>query len=232
MNKLLHIFFGLSNNTNKINIGIVNNYKKFLTYNTDFQLMKWNNSKSLEIIKKHFPEYLNIYIKTYDYRYKCDLVRLIVLYVYGGIYMDIDAECLCNVRDMNLNEEIKLSVVFNNDKTEIFNSLIYVKEKHNEFIKQCIHEYAELLDRENIGACPIMKTVFDKNYKENSYKNENIVIHYEKNTKEKEECDSKEEFWNSFYIFNENNKKIFKSRYDSYYNDRKHLQNTDFMDPV
>jgi len=192
--------------------------------------MKWNNSKSLEIIEKHFPEYLNIYKKTHDYRYKCDLVRLIVLYVYGGVYMDIDAECLCNVKDMDLNKETTLSVVFNNNKTEIFNSLIYVKEKYNLFIKQCIIEYAELLNKENIGACPIMKKVFDKIYKENSYKNENIVIHSEKNTKQVQDCASKEEFWNSFYIFNENNKKIFKSRYDSYYNDRKYLQNINFMD--
>ena len=229
MNKIIHVFFGLSNDSNKINIGIVNNYKKFLTYNNDFQLMKWDSIRCLEIITTYFPEHLYIYKNTRDYRYKCDLVRLIVLYVYGGIYIDIDAECLCEVADMNLNVDTNLSIVFNSDETEIFNSLIYVKEKHNPFIKQCINEYAHLLNKKNIGACPIMKTIFDKNYKKESYKNENIVIHHEKNTKKREECNSKEEFWNSFYIFNENSKKIVKSRYDSYYTDRRDFQNVDFI---
>jgi mannosyltransferase OCH1-like enzyme len=229
MNKLIHVFFGLSNDSNKINIGIVNNYNKFLTYNNDFNLMKWNSNKCLEIIEKYFPEHLTIYKNTHDYRYKCDLVRLVVLYVYSGLYMDIDAECLCGITDMGLNEDTKLSVVFNSNETEIFNSLIYVKEKHNPFIKQCINEYAKLLHKTNIGACPIMKTIFDKNYKRESYKHENIVIHYEKSTKKREECISKEEFWNSFYIFNENSKKIVKSRYNSYYKDRDNLQNVDFI---
>ena len=234
MNKLIHVFFGLSNGSNKINIGIVNNYNKFLTYNNDFNLMKWNSNKCLDIIEKYFPEHLTIYKNTYDYRYKCDLVRLVVLYVYGGLYMDIDAECLCGITDMDLNEDTNLSVVFNSDETEIFNSLIYVKEKHNTFIKQCINEYAKLLHKTNIGACPIMKTIFDKNYKKESYKkesykDENIVIHYEKSIKKREDCISKEEFWNSFYIFNKNSKKIVKSRYNSYYKDRNDLQDVDFI---
>lgn len=229
MNKLFHVFFGLSNGSNKINIGIVNNYNKFLTYNNDFNLMKWNSNKCLEIIEKYFPEHLIVYKNTHDYRYKCDLVRLVVLYVYGGLYMDIDAECLCGITDMGLNEDTNLSVVFNSNEKEIFNSLIYVKEKKNPFIKQCINEYAKLLDKTNIGACPIMKTIFDKNYKKESYKNENIVIHYEKSIKKKEDCISNEEFWNSFYIFNENSKKIVKSRYNSYYKDRDDLQDVDFI---
>ncbi len=228
MNKLFHIFYGLSNSSNKINSGIVNNYKKFLTYNNDFNLIKWNSDNCLEIIEKYFPEHLTIYKNTHDYRYKCDLVRLVVLYVFGGLYMDIDAECLCGIKDMDLNEDTKLSVVFNSNETEIFNSLIYVKEKHNLFIKQCIDEYAKLLHKTNIGACPIMKTIFDKNYKRESYKTNNIVIHYEKNTKKREECVSNEEFWNSFYIFNENSKKIVKSRYNCYYEDRNKFQDVDF----
>lgn len=229
MNKLFHIFFGLSNNSNKINKGIVNNYNKFLFFNGDFQIMKWNSTKSLEILEKYFPEYVSVYRNTKDYRYKCDLVRLVVLYVYGGLYMDIDAECLTSIKSMDINEDSILSVVFNDNEKEIFNSLIYVKEKNNNFIKICIDEYTRTLQSKNIGACPIMKSVFDNEFKDKDYKKEGIIIHYEKPTKKLEECNSKEEFWNSFYIFNSSGEKIFKSRYDGYYVDRRKIPDVDFL---
>jgi mannosyltransferase OCH1-like enzyme len=229
MNKLFHIFFGLSNDSNKINIGIVKNYHKFLSHNDDFSLIKWNKHKCVEIIKEFFPEYMQIYNMTHDYRYKCDLVRLIVLYVHGGLYMDIDAECLTNVNQMGLNDKTNLSVVFNDNETEIFNSFIYVKYKHNPFIEECIHKYAKLLHTVFIGACPLMKEVFDTLYSKENYKNEGIIIHYEKPEKRKEKCVSNEEFWKSFYIFTENGEKILKSRYDDYYSDKKKHSDVDFM---
>lgn len=221
MNKQLHIFYGLKNNDNKISQGIVDNYNKFIELNQDFKLEKWNGIKSLEFVKKFFINYLDIYNNVYDYRYKCDLVRLMVLYIYGGFYMDIDCECLCSINKMNINDDTNLCIVFNYEKNEIFNSLIYVKNKESKFIKTCIDVYANLLNNKNIGACPIMKSVFDTMYpKYDIGITNNIVIHQERPEKELKDCKTKEEFWKSFYIYNHNNEKIMKSRYDNYYNDR------------
>ena len=140
--------------------------------------------------------------------------------------MDIDCQCLSSVNKMNINNDTELCIVFNSGKNEIFNSLIYVKNTENEFIKNCIDAYVNLLKNENIGACPIMKTVFD-----NMYPNydigitNNIVVHQERPEKKLENCSTKDEFWKSFYIYNKNNEKIMKSRYDNYYSDRNTINN-------
>ena len=124
----LNIFYGLSNqNYNKISIGLVENYMKFFNFNNDIELKKWDFKKSIEFVKKYFPEYLKIYTNVYDYRYKCDLVRLMVLYINGGYYMDIDAECLCDIEKMDITKKTELAVVYNDRKDEIFNTFIYVK---------------------------------------------------------------------------------------------------------
>ena len=66
-----------------------------------------------------------------------------------------------------------------------------------------------------------MKTVFDEMYKNvNIGINDNITILQERPLKKLEECSSKVEFWNSFYIFNSNNEPVMKSRYDNYYKDK------------
>ena len=230
MNKVVHIFYGLKNNDNKIPQGIVNNYEKFIYYNNDFKLEKWNSLRSLEFVKKYFPNYLNIYNSISDYRYKCDLVRLMVLYILGGFYMDIDCECLCSVAEMDISDDTNLCVVFNSEENEIFNSLIYVKNIENKFIKTSIDRYAFLLKNEKIGACPIMKKVFDDMYPDyNIGTRNNIVVHKEKPEKKLNDCKSKEEFWKSFFIFNKDNKKLIKSRYDNYYNDRINKNNIEFI---
>lgn len=226
MKRQLHIFYGLKNNDNKISQGIVDNYNKFIELNNDFTLEKWNHIRSLEFVTYYFPNYLDTYKTIRDYRYKCDLVRLMVLYIRGGFYMDIDCECLCSLNKMNINNDTELCIVFNSSKNEIFNSLIYVKNTENEFIKNCIDAYANLIKKKNIGACPIMKTVFD-----NMYPNydlgitNNIVVHQERPEKQFKDCKTKEEFWKSFYIYNSKNEKIMKSRYDNYYIDRNNNNN-------
>ena len=231
MNKTVHLFYGLRDNNNKIPKGIVKNYQKNLDLNTDFRLEKWNGSRCYEFVKSHFPDYVNIYNDMCDYRYKCDLVRLMVLCIHGGLYMDIDCECLCSVDKMSINDDTELCVVFNANGTEIFNSLIYVKNTENEFIRQCIIAYVNVLSNKNIGACPVMKTVFAHMYPNYGIgiNDETITVHQEQNEKDLKDCQNREEFWNSFYIYNAKKEKMIKSRYDAYYDDRKNPRDvTDF----
>ena len=227
MNINLHLIWiqslKYSKNIPLIPIGIYKNYNKILSLNNNisFKKMIWYNENIIELIKSEFPDFLKIYISISDMRYKSDLARLIILYKYGGIYIDVDQESLKSFLhyDNKLNNDLLL--VLNSRQDELSNGFIYVKNTENKYIKMCIINYVKLLLTNNIGACKIMKEILD-NYQN---KNEKIVLIQERPEKKLENCSTKDEFWKSFYIYNKNNEKIMKSRYDNYYSDRNTINN-------
>tara|TARA_B100000795_G_C22805879_1_gene444847 strand:- start:7262 stop:7975 length:714 start_codon:yes stop_codon:yes gene_type:complete len=208
--------------------GIKDNYEKIITLNKNIKFNKniWYDENIIHLIKKTFTPYLNIYKNIRDLRFKSDLARLLILYVYGGIYIDIDQKSLKGFTSFDNIVDKNLVIVFNNGKDELSNGFIYVKERKNEYIKLCLESYIEIIKKKEIGACKVMKEIFDKMHKNMKIgENEYITILQERPTKNLEKCHSKEEFWKSFYIFNSNNEPIMKSRYDNYYKDRRSFNN-------
>ena len=208
--------------------GIKDNYEKIIALNKNIKFNKniWYDENITYLIQKTFPQYLNIYKNINDLRFKSDLSRLIILYVYGGIYIDIDQEVLKGFVSFDNIIDKKLVLVFNDRKDELSNGFIYVKEKRNKYIKLCLESYFEIIKKKEIGACKIMKELFDTMYKNIKIgKTEDITILQERPLKNLKDCHSKEEFWKSFYIFNSDNEPIMKSRYDNYYKDRRSINN-------
>lgn len=84
----------------------------------DYTFMLWTEEREREMIKEHFP----FFLKTYDgYRYtiqQADVSRYFFLYVHGGLYLDLDVECLQRV-DYLLTYEILVPLTwpvgFSND---------------------------------------------------------------------------------------------------------------------
>lgn len=222
INNKYHIVWLNKNYDNlDINKNILENANIFLTLNNDFTCYKWNNKNSLSLLKEYFPEYLDIYNEIHDLRYKCDLIRLVILYVYGGLYSDVDGLCMETINKMYIDNKIDIAVVFNDRKDELANGLIYIKNPKHIFIKTCLDEYIKILKSKKTGACKIMKNIFDTLYPNLKLGvNNNIVIYQERPDKSLNECKSKVEWWNTFYFYNKDNVKIFKSRYDNYNKDK------------
>ena len=95
------------------NIGVPEKYiefiKSFNLYNPEFTVVFWNMDK----IKKLFNDYpeLNKYEKIWsNFKYhmqKCDMARYIILYLFGGLYIDLDFICFKNLSPL-LNRELLL----------------------------------------------------------------------------------------------------------------------------
>ena len=68
----------------------INSWKKYLP---DYEIIEWNED--------NFDVNSNLYVKeAYEnkkYAFVTDYVRLLVLYNYGGIYMDTDVEIIKNI---------------------------------------------------------------------------------------------------------------------------------------
>ena len=68
----------------------------------NFKYIMWTDEDLDNLVKKDFPFYYKIY-KNYNRNIKrIDIARYMILFKYGGIYADMDFECLNNFYD-NLN---------------------------------------------------------------------------------------------------------------------------------
>ena len=68
-----------------------NSFKKM---NPNFEYILWDDNKIKLLLKRYFPYLFEVYDQ-YNYLVqKADFGRYMVLYIYGGIYADMDCECM------------------------------------------------------------------------------------------------------------------------------------------
>jgi mannosyltransferase OCH1-like enzyme len=99
-----------------------------------YKYMLWTDESMKQFVKKEYPWFY----KTYnDYPYliqRCDAFRFLVLYKYGGIYIDMDIMCKKTLTPL-LKYDLVLVKSANYDT--LTNSFI-ISTKENPFIKYCI----------------------------------------------------------------------------------------------
>lgn len=60
----------------------------------------WTDVANREFIRDHFPQFLNKY-DSYPFTIqRVDAIRYLLLYWYGGVYVDLDFECLKNIEPL------------------------------------------------------------------------------------------------------------------------------------
>lgn len=111
----------------------IDSWKRFCP---DYKIMEWNE-KSFDINSHHFIK------EAYDvgnYAFASDVMRLMILYQYGGIYVDADVELIRNIDDLLYN---KAFVGFETDYL-VNSGQILGTIKENEIIKQHLEQYDKL----------------------------------------------------------------------------------------
>ena len=64
--------------------------KSVLKHHPDFQYKLYNQNDMQEIVSKYLPQYLEHFNKLPRVIMKIDMFRIMLLYLYGGIYLDMD----------------------------------------------------------------------------------------------------------------------------------------------
>ena len=64
-----------------------------LDLNPGWELKKWTDSSSRDLIATHYPWFLKAYDAYPSYIQRCDASRYFILHHYGGVYADLDIEC-------------------------------------------------------------------------------------------------------------------------------------------
>lgn len=220
----------------KMHPNTIKNVSKWKSLNEDTQIKQkiYNYEECCSLIEENFDDELLLYFKTQPHgHFKSDLWRLCALYIYGGVYADIDQELLVPFSSF-FDEEIDFCGVANMERYNLSNGFIYAK-KQNKIIEKNIeltykkYRYAitnNLLgDVKFIGGCYIMGEVISEMISSKEMPIGEIEIEgvrckflHEVGDKQLEST-NKQSFWNSFSVFDGKNK-IMNSRYETYYMDK------------
>ena len=120
-------------NTKNLPIHMNNRVEQLKKNNPRFEHYLYDDNDCREFIKNHFDEHVvNAYDKLIPGAYKADLWRLCVLYIHGGIYMDIKLKCINGFRLIELTENNHF-VKDRPGPLTVYNALI-VSQKGNPFL--------------------------------------------------------------------------------------------------
>jgi mannosyltransferase OCH1-like enzyme len=121
-----------------------------------FEYYLFDDNDCRLFIKEHFAgDVLNSFDRLIPGAYKADLWRYCVLYINGGIYLDIKYGCINTFRFIELTE--KEHLVFDIDNKNIYNALIVVKPK-NEILFNCINRIVENVKNRYYGTSGVDPT--------------------------------------------------------------------------
>jgi mannosyltransferase OCH1-like enzyme len=132
------------------------NYDNLVTTNPRITFHLYDEPECREFIKTHFnPDVLAAYDGLIPNAYKADLWRYCILYINGGIYMDIKYRCVNGFKFISLTEEEH----FVRDRPEdcIYNALIVTLPK-NEILLKCINQIVENVKNKYYGENPLHPT--------------------------------------------------------------------------
>jgi len=124
----------------------------WVNLNNEFDYQYYSNNDCIEFLKENFDERL---IKAYNSLvpgpFKADLWRYCVLYIKGGVYVDIDMECMFPLN--NLIDEDDCFIFIKDDinpTLQVFNAFICSIPKHP-FLKEAIYSAVDKIERKFYG---------------------------------------------------------------------------------
>jgi mannosyltransferase OCH1-like enzyme len=127
--------------------------KSVLEKHLDYEYLLWTDDKIDSFISEKFP-HLNDFYNSFEFTIqKIDFARLLIIYYFGGIYIDLDSYCYKNV-DCILNKPISLintkkHIKFKEYYTLILNNAFIAAEKNNLFLRQTINNIINYKDPPN-----------------------------------------------------------------------------------
>ena len=143
---------------NKMNINTIQLQKQ----NPEFEYYLYDDNDCREFIKSNFPsDVLNTFDMLVPGAYKADLWRYCILYIHGGIYLDIKYKCMNNFKLIHLTYKehfvLERPSFWENDTYGIYNALICSKPR-NSILLDCINSIVDNVKNNYYGINPLYPT--------------------------------------------------------------------------
>ncbi|TIM49069.1 MAG: cell surface protein [Mesorhizobium sp.] len=101
----------------------------FSQLNPSFETVLWDDDDNREFIKSEFPWFYEFYMRYPGEIYRADVVRYFFLYRYGGIYADLDVECLRSLDGLRREGDVMLGQMGTDPDHSIPNAIMASKPK-------------------------------------------------------------------------------------------------------
>jgi mannosyltransferase OCH1-like enzyme len=136
-------------NINDLPIEIEKLYNQIIEDNTDYTIFYFDDNDRLNFIIDNYEEmYVNAYKKLIPKAYQADFFRYLILYKYGGIYMDFSMQPLIKLDDIIFDcKEIYVRDIIPKNMYNAFIATI----KNTEILKSCINKCLYNIENENYG---------------------------------------------------------------------------------
>jgi mannosyltransferase OCH1-like enzyme len=127
------------------------NYNLLKNLNPEFNHFLFDEDECIEFIEKHFPiDVLNAYKSLVPCAYKSDLWRYCVLYINGGIYLDIKYVTVNGFKLIALTEKEHFVRDLDSSFNGIYNALI-VSLPRNKILMNCINKIVTNVNNKYYG---------------------------------------------------------------------------------
>ena len=158
------------------------NVDRMRKVNPEFNIQLFDCDERREFIKNNFSEDILI---AYDIlkpgAYKADLWRLCILFINGGIYIDIKFNCINNFKFIALTEKEHLVIDrpghWKKEEIGLYNALMVFKPK-NILLLICINKISDNIKNKNYSISALYPTgpgLLGEEYKKMLYKNESTI---------------------------------------------------------
>ena len=127
--KLVHfIFLDIGLGTLKDHEIYIKNIETLKKLNPKTKVNIWNEKELDKVVKNHYPDFLDFWNNFPSKFYKIDFGRYLILKLYGGMYLDLDMECISQLPNEN---EMDFINVFENKGKETFNNNVIYFRNHS-----------------------------------------------------------------------------------------------------
>jgi len=103
----------------------------------DFQYILWTDQAMDSFVKQEYPVFYKTYTAYAYHIQRCDAFRYLVLYKYGGVYMDLDMICNKKLDDL-LQHEVVIAPSIN--VGNVFTNSFFMSVPQHPFFKYCIDQ--------------------------------------------------------------------------------------------
>ncbi len=79
-------------------------------FNPDWERKVWSDRRLLEFVAEHYPDFLDLYCALPQGVMRADAARYMLLHRFGGLYADIDTECLGRLEPIASETRVVLSL--------------------------------------------------------------------------------------------------------------------------
>jgi len=219
--KVIQTYFDISKIPQKV-------YTNIAMYAKGFEHVIYDDNAARSFLHQFYSQdVVKAFDKLKNGAHKADLLRYCLLYIYGGIYLDIKTELITPLTDIFYsNSDIDIYVVLMHAKDGIYNGVIAAKPRNKIFLELINHILHITSNVPNMAYETFIKhflTVLRSNIKtpitlSKTLNSEfgKVYLFHETCTGNESDCpDGLDRYRNCCYIY-DNDKKIIKVRYSDY----------------